>query len=163
MTLKSKLRSNRGYIFTYEAVAVVIIFVAVFYMGYFTFTHVSLTNQEQKRDLENFEKSNLVSDMLFKMHEFPSNSYVPDYLRFLNSVSDRYSGLETIPGTFDPYAINEQKFVYNESWYYEINVTNPGTSDLTDFQVLVVLNPSNFNFDFSTDGSGISFWQGMGL
>jgi hypothetical protein len=159
MTLKSKLSSKKGYIFTYEAVAVVILFVAVFYMGYFTFTHVNLTNQEQKRDLENFEKANLVSDMLFKMHEFPSNSYVPDYLRFLDSVAKRYSGLETIPGTFDPYSMN-QEFIYNESWYYEINITNPGTQDLTDFQVLVTLNPSNFNFDYSEDGSGLSFWQG---
>ncbi|WP_244901563.1 DUF2341 domain-containing protein [Methanococcus maripaludis] len=93
------------------------------------------------------------------MHEFPSNSYVPDYLRFLKAVSERYSGLETIPGTFDPYSM-DQEFLYNESWYYEINITNPGTQDLTDFQVLVTLNPSNFNFDYSSDGSGLSFWQG---
>ncbi|MBA2860341.1 DUF2341 domain-containing protein [Methanococcus maripaludis] len=159
MTLKSKLTSKKGYIFTYEAVAVVILFIAVFYMGYFTFTHVNLTNQEQKRDMEQFEKANLISDMIFKMHEFPSNSYVPDYLRFLKSVSERYSGLESIPGTFDPYSMN-QEFIYNESWYYEINITNPGTQDLTDFQVLVTLNPSNFNFDYSSDGSGLSFWQG---
>ncbi|MBB6068121.1 DUF2341 domain-containing protein [Methanococcus maripaludis] len=159
MTLKSKLTSKKGYIFTYEAVAVVILFIAVFYMGYFTFTHVNLTNQEQKRDMEQFEKANLISDMIFKMHEFPSNSYVPDYLRFLKAVSQRYSGLETIPGTFDPYSMN-QEFIYNESWYYEINITNPGTQDLTDFQVLVTLNPSNFNFDYSSDGSGLSFWQG---
>ncbi|AVB76231.1 hypothetical protein MMJJ_08210 [Methanococcus maripaludis] len=97
--------------------------------------------------------------MIFKMHEFPSNSYVPDYLRFLKAVSERYSGLETIPGTFDPYSM-DQEFLYNESWYYEINITNPGTQDLTDFQVLVTLNPSNFNFDYSSDGSGLSFWQG---
>ncbi|WP_459201787.1 DUF2341 domain-containing protein [Methanococcus sp. CF] len=160
MTLKSKLCSKRGYIFTYEAVAVVILFVAVFYMGYFTFTHVNLTTQDQKHELEQFEKANLISDTLFKMHEFPSQSYVPDYLRFLNSISNRYSGLETIPGTFDPYAINEKKYVYNESWYYEINITNPSTQDLSDFQVLVTLNPSNFNFDYSTDGTGLSFWQG---
>ncbi|MBA2864655.1 DUF2341 domain-containing protein [Methanococcus maripaludis] len=159
MTLKSKLTSKKGYIFTYEAVAVVILFIAVFYMGYFTFTHVNLTNQEQKRDMEQFEKANLISDMIFKMHEFPSNSYVPDYLRFLKAVSERYSGLETIPGTFDPYSM-DQEFLYNESWYYEINITNPGTQDLTDFQVLVTLNPSNFNFDYSSDGSGLSFWQG---
>ncbi|AVB76232.1 hypothetical protein [Methanococcus maripaludis] len=57
MTLKSKLTSKKGYIFTYEAVAVVILFIAVFYMGYFTFTHVNLTNQEQKRDMEQFEKA----------------------------------------------------------------------------------------------------------
>ncbi|MBA2858961.1 hypothetical protein HNP93_001662 [Methanococcus maripaludis] len=159
MTLKSKLSSKKGYIFTYEAVAVVILFIAVFYMGYFTFTHVNLTNQEQKRDMEQFEKANLISDMIFKMHEFPSNSYVPDYLRFLKAVSKSYSGLETIPGTFDPYSMN-QEFIYNESWYYEINITNPETQDLTDFQVLVTLNPSNFNFDYSSDGSGLSFWQG---
>ncbi|ABR55149.1 hypothetical protein Mevan_1252 [Methanococcus vannielii SB] len=160
MTLKSKLKSNRGYVFTYEAVAVVIIFVAVFYMGYFTFTHVNLTNQEHKRDIERFEKANLVSDMLFKMHELPSNSYVPDYMNFLKSVSNRYYGLDKIPGTFDPNALNEQQFSYTETWHYDINITNPGTTDLTDFQVFVVLNPSNFNFDFSTDGSGISFWNG---
>jgi len=118
MTLKSKLCSKKGYIFTYEAVAVVILFVAVFYMGYFTFTHINLTNQEQKRDLERFEKANLISDMIFKDYLFPSEYYKNDYHDFLEDVAVRHYGFKKIPGSYDPILV----YTKNETLKYYIEI-----------------------------------------
>lgn len=133
MTLKSKLCSKKGYIFTYEAVAVVILFTAVFYMGYFTFTHVNLNSQEQKRDLESFEKANLISDMIFKDQLFPSKYYKNDYHEFLSDVAVRYYGFEKIPGSFDPiiaYTKNENLSYHIEANGYDINgIGFAGVSD----------------------------------
>ncbi|HIP17217.1 MAG TPA: DUF2341 domain-containing protein, partial [Methanothermococcus okinawensis] len=83
MLILSKLKSKKGYIFTFEAIVTVMIMLMVFYMGYFAITHNILTVHEEKRDIEAFEKSNLIADKIFKDYEFPSDSYVPDYLRFV--------------------------------------------------------------------------------
>ncbi|ABO35732.1 conserved hypothetical protein [Methanococcus maripaludis C5] len=124
MTLKSKLCSKKGYIFTYEAVAVVILFVAVFYMGYFTFTHINLTNQEQKRDLERFEKANLISDMIFKDYLFPSEYYKNDYHDFLEDVAVRHYGFKKIPGSYDPILV----YTKNETLKYYIEIERYNSS-----------------------------------
>ncbi|HIQ32577.1 MAG TPA: DUF2341 domain-containing protein [Methanothermococcus okinawensis] len=160
----SKLKSKKGYIFTFEAVVAVMIALLVFYVGYFAITHNILTFQEKKRDIEAFEKSNLIADKIFKDYEFPSNSYVPDYLRFVEKVRESYyTTRDTIPGTFDPFSVrgieDESNVTYERTWEYIINISNPNNYTLKDFQVLVVLTPSNFNFDFSPHGKGISFWE----
>jgi len=160
----SRLKSNKGYIFTFEAVVAVIVVLLVFYVGYFTITHNILTFHEEKRDIETFEKSNLIANKIFKDHEFPSNSYVPDYLRFVDKIRERYyTSRDTIPGTFDPFSVRgtgyENNVTYESTWEYIINISNPNNYDLENFQVLVTLTPSNFNFDFSPDGKGISFWE----
>ncbi|AXI25405.1 hypothetical protein CFE53_04370 [Methanofervidicoccus sp. A16] len=160
----SKLRSNKGYIFTFEAIVAVMIVLLIFYVGYFTITHNILTFHEEKRDIEAFEKSNLIANKLFKDHEFPSNSYVPDYLRFVDRVRERYyTSRDTIPGTFDPFSVRGTDYegiaTYESTWEYIINISNPNDYDLEGFQVLVTLTPSNFNFDFSPDGKSISFWE----
>jgi len=161
----SKLKSNKGYIFTMEAVIVVTIALLLFYFAYFAITHNVLTFHETKRNIETFEKSNLRADKIFKDHEFPSNSYVPDYMRFVDRVRESYyTSRDTIPGTFDPYSVRgteyEGNISYEGTWEYIITIYNPNNYDLKDFQVLVTLTPSNFNFDFSPDGKGISFWEG---
>ncbi|WP_421077356.1 DUF2341 domain-containing protein [Methanothermococcus sp. Ax23] len=159
MTL-AKLKSKKGYIFTYEAIVVAIIFVIVFYVGHFAITHNILTVHEEKRNIESFEKANLITDVLYKQHELPSNSYIPDYKKFLDKIKERYYTSESkIPGTFDPFAQANLNYAYNDSWMYEINISNPNNYDLTDYQVLITLTPSNFNFDFSPDGKNISFWE----
>ncbi|MBW9223820.1 DUF2341 domain-containing protein [Methanothermococcus sp. SCGC AD-155-E23] len=161
----SKLKSKKGYIFTYEAVIAATLALLIFYVAYFAITHNFLTFQEEKRDIEAFEKSNLIADKIFKDHEFPSNSYVPDYLRFVDRVRESYyTSRDTIPGTFDPFSVRgteyEGNISYEGTWEYIINISNPNNYTLKDFQVLVTLTPANFNFDFSPDGKGISFWEG---
>lgn len=102
----AKLKSNRGYVFTYEAVVVAMLFVVLFYITYFTYSHNYLSFQEERRNIEDFEKANLMTDMLFKEHEFPSDNYAPDYKGFLNDLTIRYGNSKKIPGTFDIYAID---------------------------------------------------------
>jgi len=160
----SKLKSNKGYIFTFEAIVAVMVVLLIFYVGHFAITHNILTFHEEKRDIEAFEKSNLIANKLFKDHEFPSNSYVPDYLRFVDKVRESYyTSRDTIPGSFDPFSVRgtdyEGNITYTGTWEYIINISNPNDYDLEGFQVLVTLTPSNFNFDFSPDGKGISFWE----
>uniref|UniRef100_A9A858 Uncharacterized protein n=1 Tax=Methanococcus maripaludis (strain C6 / ATCC BAA-1332) TaxID=444158 RepID=A9A858_METM6 len=145
MTLKSKLCSKKGYIFTYEAVAVVILFVAVFYMGYFTFTHVNLTNQEQKRDLERFEKANLISDMIFKDYLFPSEYYRDDYHEFLEDVAVRHYGFKKIPGSYDPLIVYTTSGTLN--YYIEAEGYNSSAIGLANTNVTVAI--SNTNPDYS--------------
>ncbi|WP_292460294.1 DUF2341 domain-containing protein [Methanothermococcus sp.] len=155
-----RLKSKRGYIFTYEAVIVAAVFVIVFYLGYFAISHNILTVHEEKRNIESFEKANLITDVLYKQHELPSNSYIPDYKRFLDKIKERYYiSYNKIPGTFDPSAQVGLNYVYNDSWMYIINISNPNDYNLTDYQVLVTLTPTNFNFDFSPNGKNISFWE----
>jgi len=137
MTLKSKLRSKKGYIFTYEAVAVVILFVAVFYMVYFTFTHVNLTNKEQKRDLERFEKANLISDMIFKDYLFPSEYYADDYHEFLEDVAIKHYGFKKIPASYDPLIVYTKNEVL--SYYIEVegyNSSGVGLQNVIDIDTI---------------------------
>ena len=130
MLILSKLKSKKGYIFTFEAIVAVMIILMIFYVGYFAITHNILTIHEEKRDIEAFEKSNLIANKLFKDHEFPSNSYIPDYLKFINRVRERYytSSGNTIPGTFDPLSIrgigNEGIIRYNLTIHSNVNNTN---------------------------------------
>lgn len=122
----SKLRSNKGYIFTFEAVKVVMVVLLIFYIGYFAITYNILTFQEEKRDIEAFEKSNLMMDKIFKDHEFPSDSYTQDYLRFVDRVRERYyTSRDTIPGTFDPFSRSDIQYSigYNLTVHSNVNTT----------------------------------------
>ena len=136
MLILSKLKSKKGYIFTFEAIVAVMIMLMVFYVGYFTITHNILTFHEEKRDIEAFEKSNLIADKIFKDYEFPSNSYVPDYLRFINKVKERYytSG-NTIPGTFDPYSLRDISYdgIIMHNLIIYSNVNNTSIIDSTSY------------------------------
>lgn len=122
----SKLRSNRGYIFTFESVVTVLVVLLIFYVGYFTITHNTLTFHEEKRDIEVFEKSNLIVNKIFKDHEFPSDSYSQDYLRFVDRVRERYyTSRDTIPGTFDPFSLSDTQYSisYNLTIHSNVNTT----------------------------------------
>ncbi|HIQ39273.1 MAG TPA: hypothetical protein EYH53_04625 [Methanothermococcus okinawensis] len=124
----SKFKSNKGYIFTFEAIVAVMVVLLIFYVGYFAITHNILTFHEKKRDIEAFEKSNLIANKIFKDHEFPSDSYVPDYLRFVDRVRERYyTSRDTIPGTFDPFSFSDvykYSVSYNLTIYSNVNITS---------------------------------------
>ena len=133
----SKLRSNKGYIFTHEAVIAAMVVLLIFYMGYFSITHNILTFHEEKRDIEAFEKSNLVVNKVFKDHEFPSNSYTPDYLKFVDRIKERYyTSEDTIPGTFDPFSrsdVDEYCIRYNLTVSSNVNTTGITSFNLYNF------------------------------
>jgi len=131
----SKLKSNKGYIFTFEAIVAVMAVLLIFYVGYFTITYNILTFHEEKRDIEAFEKSNLIADKIFKDYEFPSDSYVPDYLRFVDRVREMYyTSRETIPGTFDPYS--NATYYFSNVIYYFRNVPNIKSNvNITDMSI----------------------------
>ena len=143
----SKLRSNKGYIFTFEAIVAVMIVLLIFYVGYFTITHNILTFHEEKRDIEAFEKSNLIANKLFKDHEFPSNSYVPDYLRFVDRVRERYyTSRDTIPGTFDPFSTSdsyEYCISYNLTLYSNVNTTSVPNYSIYTFSNNIYVKEKN--------------------
>ena len=127
----SKLKSKKGYIFTFEAVVAATIALLAFYFAYFTITHNILTFQEEKRDIDAFEKSNLIANMIFRDHEFPShnNSYTQDYLEFVNRVREKYyTTKDTISGTFDPFSVRDREYpgsiIYNATVYSNVNTTS---------------------------------------
>ncbi|EHP86569.1 hypothetical protein [Methanotorris formicicus] len=126
-----KIISKKGFIITYEAIAIVLAFVGIFYVGYMAYTHNYLTTLEEIRDIGKFEKCDLIVDVLFKEAELPSNGYESDYIEFLKNVSKRYWGLERMPGTFNPYAniTMSKKFYFVNNSPVEI-VSNVNTSPL---------------------------------
>ena len=140
MTL-AKLKSKKGYIFTYEAIVVAIIFVIVFYVGHFAITHNILTVHEEKRNIESFEKANLITDVLYKQHELPSNSYIPDYKKFLDKIKERYYTSENkIPGTFDPFT---QAYLNNPHNF--ANVPNVSSNvNLTSVNYSVIYSDNDY-------------------
>lgn len=133
MIIKSKLKSNKGYVFTYEAIVVAMLFVILFYITYFTYSHNYLSFQEERRNIEDFEKANLMADMLFKEHEFPSDNYAPDYKGFLGNLTIRYGNSKKIPGTFDVYAIDS------------LDTNNTNTVKCVHFNVSIDNYDSNVN------------------
>ncbi|XRO75746.1 hypothetical protein ACO3TA_02470 [Methanocaldococcus sp. 28A] len=90
-----KIKSNKGYVFTYEALIVAFIFVSIFYIGYMTYSYNLGTAIEEKRDIEQFHKSLLLKDLFLKKYEFPGN-YSEDYIQ--NFTSE----LNLQEKTFDP-------------------------------------------------------------
>ena len=106
-----KIKSNKGYIFTYEAVMVAFIFLSIFYIGYMVYSHNMLTAIEEKKDTERFHKALLLKDYFLKKYEFPGE-YNEDYIQnFTNE-------LNLNEKTFDP--INNFSEV-NGSFYYIIH------------------------------------------
>lgn len=92
---KLKIKSNKGYIFTYEAIIVAFIFVSIFYIGYMTYSHNFLTSLENKKDTEKFHKALYLKDYYLKKYSFPGN-YSTDYsVNFI-------SRFEFNADTFDP-------------------------------------------------------------
>ncbi|WP_048057937.1 DUF2341 domain-containing protein [Methanothermococcus okinawensis] len=72
---KSKIKSKKGYIFTYEAIIVSIIFVMVFYIGSMAYTHNFLTALETKKDIDEAHNSLLLKDYYLKKYSFPGDFY----------------------------------------------------------------------------------------
>ncbi|AIJ06358.1 hypothetical protein JH146_1516 [Methanocaldococcus bathoardescens] len=75
-----KIKSNKGYIFTYEAVIVAFIFLSIFYVSYMVYSHNMLTAIEEKKDTEKFHKAVLLKDLYLKKYEFPGE-YTEDYIQ----------------------------------------------------------------------------------
>ncbi|CAB3289483.1 conserved protein of unknown function [Methanocaldococcus lauensis] len=90
-----KIKSNKGYIFTFEAVIVAFIFLSIFYLGYSIYSHNLLTGIEEKRDTEQFHKALLLKDLFLKKYEFPGN-YKEDYIQNFTDI------LNLNEKTFDP-------------------------------------------------------------
>ena len=82
--IKSKIKSNRGYIFTYEAIAVAFIFMSIFYIGYMAYSHNFLTALEEKKDTENFHKALYLKNYYLKKYSYPGN-YSDEFMDFTNS------------------------------------------------------------------------------
>ena len=139
MLIISKLKSKKGYIFTFEAIVAAMIILMIFYVGHFAITNNILIIHEEKRDIRAFEKSNLMANKIFKDHEFPSDSYTQDYLIFVEKIKERYytSG-NTIPGTFDPYSLENTGYEYDIIYTSTIysNVNNSG-----------IINSTTYSFD----------------
>ncbi|GEM_PF-3510985 len=92
-----KIKSNKGYVFTYEAIIVAFIFVSIFYVGYVVYSHNVLTGLEEKKDIEKFHKALLLKDLYLKKYEFPGGFYTDDYIKnFTNELNLQEK-------TFDPF------------------------------------------------------------
>ncbi|XRP97430.1 hypothetical protein ACO3UB_02645 [Methanocaldococcus sp. 16A] len=103
-----KIKSNKGYIFTYEAIIVAFIFVSIFYVVYSTYSYNLGTAIEEKRDTEQFHKALLLKDLFLKKYEFPGN-YSEDYIQ--NFTSE----LNLQEKTFDPindFSNDSEKFYF---------------------------------------------------
>ena len=74
----SKLKSNRGYIFTLEALLVAMLFISAFYLAYMAYSNNYLTSFEEKRDIEGFQRANLKTDEMFKKAELPGEGFSED-------------------------------------------------------------------------------------
>jgi hypothetical protein len=96
----SKLKSNRGYIFTLEALLVAMLFISAFYLTYMMYSNNYLTSLEEKRNIEGFQRANLKTDVMFKKAELPGEGY---YKEFLEEVCKRYWGTDKMVGTLNPY------------------------------------------------------------
>ena len=98
----SKLKSNRGYIFTLEALLVAMLFISAFYLAYMAYSNNYLTSFEEKRDIEGFQRANLKTDVMFKKAELPGEGFSEDYKEFLEEVCRRYWGTDKMIGTLNP-------------------------------------------------------------
>ena len=98
----SKLKSNRGYIFTLEALLVAMLFISAFYLAYMAYSNNYLTSFEEKRDIEGFQRANLKTDVMFKKAELPGEGFSEDYKEFLEEVCRRYWGTDKMVGTLNP-------------------------------------------------------------
>ena len=133
-----KLSSKKGYVVTYEAILISILFISAFYVVHMVYTHNYLTSVEEVRDIEKFEKCNLKADVLFKKGELPSEGYEDNYSMFLRRVSEKFWGSNKMAETFNPYA-NLTKVVSSE-FYFEnkspinlesnVNISPPNLSNV---------------------------------
>ena len=98
----SKLKSNRGYIFTLEALLVAMLFISAFYLAYMAYSNNYLTSFEEKRDIEGFQRANLKTDVMFKKAELSGEGFSEDYKEFLEEVCRRYWGTDKMVGTLNP-------------------------------------------------------------
>ncbi len=112
-----KIKSNKGYIFTYEAVIVAFIFLSIFYVSYMVYSHNMLTAIEEKRDTEKFHKALLLKDVYLKKYEFPGKFYNEDYIQNFTKY------LKLKEKTFD---LLNNFSEYNGSFYF---VIYPNTYD----------------------------------
>ncbi len=70
-----KLKSKKGYIFTYEALAVAFIFIIVIYVANMAYIHNSQTFLDIKKDVDVAHKSILLKDYYIKKYSFPGSLY----------------------------------------------------------------------------------------
>ncbi|WP_456374083.1 hypothetical protein [Methanocaldococcus sp.] len=128
-----KIKSNRGIIFTFEAVIVAFIFLTIFFLGYSIYSHNLLTGIEEKKDTEKFHKALLLIDLFLKKYEFPGN-YSEDYIQ---NFTDELNLKEK---TFDP--INN--FTNDSDRFIFIIYPNKYDNILNNY-----VNLSNITFNFS--------------
>ncbi|ACV25031.1 hypothetical protein [Methanocaldococcus fervens] len=136
-----KLKSNKGYVFTYEAVIIAFIFMGIFYLGYTTYNYNILASLEEKKDTEKFHKILLLKDLFLKKYDFPG-SYNEDYIEnFTNKIK-----------------LNEKIFDPCNNFTEELNgfyfITLPNEYDETLDEVASGNNNFNLNrieFNFSNE------------
>ena len=129
--IKSKIKSKKGYVITYEAVLVAFIFLSIFYVGSMAYTHNFLTFLESKKDIDVAHKSTLLKDYYLKKYSFPGDYYERD--NFTNDIIDRLN--DSNIKTYDLYSNfsedNGKMYFRIYSNQYDKKLAN-ASIDLTD-------------------------------
>ncbi|MBP2200760.1 hypothetical protein J3E07_000158 [Methanococcus voltae] len=137
--LTRKLRSKKGYIFSYEALIVIMLFLIIFFIITSNLFNSFLNVQNEVQDTQEVQKVNLLAAKIYNDYEFPSDNYEVDYHNFLTSLTRHYYYDEKIKGSYDPNCDD----TYN--YEYEYQFTNILVSDVNS----LVINNSKHQGVFS--------------
>ncbi len=96
-----KLKSKKGYVFTYEALAVAFVFLIILTIMFMSQSHNTITFLNEKKDIDYQHKSLLLTDYYLKKYEFGSDSpYYNNSLNFTDNILNKIKGNVE---SFDPY------------------------------------------------------------
>lgn len=148
----TKIKSKKGYIFTYEAIMVAFIFLAVFYVGSMAYTHNFLTFLESKKDIDTAHKSPLLKDYYLKKYSFPGDFYERD--NFINNIVNKLKNNNI--KTFDIYSnFSEDR----EKMYFRI-YSNQYDEKLAN-ATIELITTNNYAFNATFDTSNITIYTNV--
>ncbi len=166
MVIKNSIKSNKGYVFTYEAIIVAFIFVSIFYVGYLAYSHNFLTTLGEEKDIGKFDKAIYLKDYYLKKYSFPGNystTYMANFIsrfNFKGKTFDIFHNFSRDKGNFE-FIIHPtiyDKFIANSPVKYYIKPTVLNFSDGKNFTIYSnVYNTSSVDTNFSLEGNYIVF------
>ncbi|MCS3900673.1 hypothetical protein [Methanococcus voltae] len=127
--LVRKLGSKKGYIFSYEALIVIMLFLIIFFIITSNLSSSMLTAQNEIHSTQEIQKVNLLATKIYKDYEFPSDNYESDYYDFLTNLTRHYYSSNKIKGSYDPNCVD----IYNYEYEYQFN-----NIEVSDINSLIV-------------------------
>jgi len=95
------IKSNRGFIFTFEAIIIAFFVLIIFILIYGSLSHNFQSNLEEKKEIESYHKALYLKDYYIKKYSFPGlykEEYLTNFANNLNLEEKTFDPINNISG-----------------------------------------------------------------